>query len=182
MKIKRVGFIVLLALFLSGITQTEELLLQPYPVDSSGAANGGSVTDAYGGRFQLQVSTLATTKDSSYMTFRLGPIISEGVTAILGWLRLTFYSDTGAIGTDTLICRLMTSYDPSWNTLAAIDSNKFVGTGTWYINKDHDTLIKKYLYIDMQAITPDNLATDSTNYRETIKYRVKSEIIKQKFE
>ena len=193
MKIKKWGWLFVTVIWVGLLLMTgtfnnassaEQLILQPLPVDSSGNAEGGEVIDEWGGVFQLKLATLAAEEDSCWMTFRLGPIITEGVTAILGWLRLAEYSDTGSIATDTLTCRLFTSYAPDYSTLtlSAIDSNKFTDTGTWFINIDNDTLLKPYLYIDMEAITPDNCDNDSADYGATIEYRVHGEIIKQKYE
>jgi len=177
--------LVLFFLFLAAAALAgERLYLQDKLVDSSGTALTGAVEDVHNGQFSMKLSTIAAVEDSNWATFRLGPMLSEGVTAILGYLQLEYYSDTGSIADDTLTCRLFTTHDPdnSALALAAIDSNKFTGTGVWNINIDNDTIFKKWLYIDMEAITPDNCDNDSADYQTAIDYRVKCEIIKQKFE
>jgi hypothetical protein len=186
MKNRIIGLLIIMLIGVFAVSQAaDKWVLQPLPVDSSGAPNGGSVLDANGGFFDMRISTLEATADSNWMTFRLGPILSEGVTAILGWLQLSYYADSGTVANDTLTCRLFTSNDPGNSALdlAAIDSNKFTGTGVWALNIANDTIFKKWLYIDMEAITPENLIiTDSTNYQQNMTYRVIGELIKQKYE
>lgn len=138
-----------------------------------GDDDDGAIWDIHAGQFTLMTNTLAATDDSSLVTIQSGWVPCHGARDLLGYVHLMNVLDTGSVANDTVKAYLYTGYRDTTGLKWLLDSCIFAAAGIDYIVFDNDTILKDYLWFDIQAFTGVNLATDLANEDQTVLYQIK---------